>query len=169
MQRVLVIGSPGAGKSTLAAKLACRTNLPLIHLDQHAWLPGWKEMDRQQWQARVRELVAGREWIIDGNYTGTLAMRLERADTVVLLDYPAWLCLGRVLRRVVTTRGRVRADMAEGCPEQFDLGFLLYIALFRRRQGSRNERMLKRFTGGIIRLRRQQDTDRFLAELPESG
>ena len=169
MQRILVIGSPGAGKSTLAAAMARRTGLPLIHLDQHAWLPGWKEMERGQWQARVGELIAGDHWIIDGNYTGSLARRLERADTVIMLDYPAWLCLGRVLRRVLTTRGRVRADMAEGCPEPFDAGFLLYIALFRRRQRRRNERMLERFGGKLIRLRNQHDADRFLADLPESG
>jgi len=149
--------------------MARRSGLPLIHLDQHAWLPGWKEMDRAQWQARVGQLIAGDRWIIDGNYTGSLARRLERADTVIMLDYPVWLCLGRVLRRVLTTRGRVRADMADGCPERFDAGFLLYIALFRRRQGRRNERMLERFGGKLIRLRSQHEADRFLAELPESG
>ena len=89
MQRVLVIGSPGAGKSILAAKLSAVTGLPLIHLDQQYWLPGWVEPDEAAWQVRLREIIAGDRWIIDGNYGGSMTLRLTRADTVIYLDYPS--------------------------------------------------------------------------------
>ena len=169
MKRVLVIGSPGAGKSTLATELAARTGLPLIHLDQHHWRAGWTEPDKAEWRRQVRELAAGDQWVMDGNYGGTLALRLERADTVVLLDFPTWLCVGRILKRIATTRGRVRADMAEGCPEQFDLAFLVYTARFRATARHRNEQKLRAFTGKLIRLRRPAEVERFLASFDKRG
>ena len=166
MQRVLVIGSPGAGKSTLATELARRTRLPLVHLDQHAWLPGWVELDRDQWKARVRELVAGERWIIDGNYGGSLAFRLTRADTVIDLDLPMWLCVARLLRRIASSYGRVRKDMADGCPEQLDWGFVLYTARFPWTHRPRIDRILEFFSGKVIRLRSSAEVRRFLASLP---
>ena len=68
MQRVLVIGSPGAGKSTLSHQLAERTGLPLHHLDQLFWLSGWVERDRDEGRAELAEVLAGERWINDGNY-----------------------------------------------------------------------------------------------------
>jgi len=134
MQRVLVIGSPGSGKSTLATELARRTGLPLIHLDQEHWRSGWVEPPKDEWRRRVAELVAGNRWIIDGNYGGTLDLRLARADTLIDLEFPAWLCVWRILRRVAGSWGRVRPDMAEGCPEKFDFEFFRYVWTYRRQQ-----------------------------------
>jgi hypothetical protein len=88
MRRVLVIGICGAGKSTFSRTLARKTGLPLIHLDKEYWKPGWTKTPRDLWRARVGELVAGDRWIIDGNYAGSLDLRLPRADTVVRFDYP---------------------------------------------------------------------------------
>src|SRR6478672_12302851 len=110
MQRALVIGSPGAGKSTFARALAARTGLPLIHLDREYHLPGWVEPPEADWRARIDQLIAGDRWIIDGNYGGSMDVRLNRADTVILLDYPSWLCLWRVVSRIATLHGRVRPD-----------------------------------------------------------
>lgn len=81
------IGSPGAGKSTLAAEVARRTGLPLVHLDRLYWRAGWVESDKAEFVERVRETVAAPRWVIDGNYGGTLPIRLERADTVLWLDF----------------------------------------------------------------------------------
>jgi len=162
MKRILVIGSPGAGKSRLATELARRLHLPLIHLDQNAWLPGWVELDREQWKARVGKLIAGDEWVIDGNYGGSLALRLTRADTVINLELPVWICLARLLRRIASGYGRVRADMAEGCPEQLDWGFLLYTARFPWRQRPRIAERLKSFAGKVVTLRSPGDVRRFL-------
>jgi len=168
MQRILVIGSPGAGKSTLATELARRTGLPLIHLDQHAWLPGWVELGREQWKSKVRELLAGDRWIIDGNYTGSLPYRMSRADTIVDLDLPAWLCVARLLRRILSTHGRVRADMAEGCPEQLDWRFLLYTARFPWTLRPRINQTLAEFSGEVIRLKSPAEIRRFLASFPRA-
>jgi adenylate kinase family enzyme len=169
MERILVIGSPGSGKSTLATELARKTGLPLIHLDQEHWRPGWVEPSKEEWQQQLRALVARDRWIIDGNYSGSLEMRLVRADTVVDLEYPAWLCLWRLLHRIVSTRGRVRPDMAEGCPEQFNLGFVFYTATFPYARRKRTLAKLSRFNGKIIRLRSPAEARRFLASFDQRG
>jgi len=162
MERVLVIGSPGAGKSRLATELARRTGLPLIHLDQLAWLPGWVELGEVDFRSRVAAAIAESRWVIDGNYGSTLPQRLARADTVIDLDLPAWRCLGRVLRRVVQSHGKVRADMAPGCPEQFDFPFLVYIVRFAGKGRRHVEACLDRYSGRRITLRSPADIRRFL-------
>ncbi len=90
--RVLIDGMMGSGKSTFARELAARTGLPVIHLDVHYWKPGWVRPSDDEWRDRQRELLAGKAWITEGNYNETLALRLERAETVVFLDTPWWLC-----------------------------------------------------------------------------
>ena len=134
MRRVLVIGICGAGKSTFSQVLAARTGLPLIHLDKEFWRPGWTETPRPEWRTRVAELVADERWIMDGNYAGSLDLRLPRADSVVWFDYPTVRSMRRVLWRIATTHGGVRSDMAPGCPEQLDPGFLHYIWTFNARK-----------------------------------
>ena len=114
MQRVLVIGSGGAGKSAFAVRLGQATGLPVIHLDAAYWKPGWREPSKDAWAARVTQLLAGEHWIMDGNYGGTLEQRLAACDTVVFLDMPRLLCIWRVLKRFVQYRGRTRPDVTAG-------------------------------------------------------
>lgn len=163
MERVLVIGSPGAGKSTLAHQLAARTDLPLVHLDRMFWLPGWVERDRDEGRAALAAVLAGERWIIDGNYGSTMPMRAARADTVIWLDYPTWRCLGRVLKRWWRYRGTARPDMTEGCPENLNLEFLLYVLQFRSAWQHRNAAALNGFTGKIHRFKSPQATRQWLA------
>jgi adenylate kinase family enzyme len=169
MQRVMVVGSPGAGKSTLSRRLAALTGLPLKHLDAEYWLPGWTEPDPADWRAKQADLVNGDRWIIDGNYGSSLAVRIARADTVVHLDYCTAVCLWRALKRIVTTFGRVRADSAEGCPEQFDPAFIAYIALFRWRKRAKIMASLDGFEGTTIRFTRPPQAERWLGGLVPRG
>jgi adenylate kinase family enzyme len=165
MERVLVIGSPGAGKSTLATEIARRTGLPLIHLDRLHWRAGWVEPDKAEWERQVRALIAGDRWVIDGNYGGTLGPRLARADTAIWLDFPVWLCLWRVVRRALQYRGKNRPDMAEGCPERLNWEFLVYTARFPWSGRKRIVAKLPAFTGRLIHLRRPSETAAFLRKL----
>jgi adenylate kinase family enzyme len=128
VHRLLIIGSAGAGKSTLATTLGERLGLPVIHLDSLYWRPGWEETPRQAWTEVVAELCRRDRWIMDGNYGGTLEQRVETCDAVILLDFPRILCLYRVFRRAVRFRGQTRPDLNPGCPEHFpDLEFLRWI------------------------------------------
>jgi adenylate kinase family enzyme len=163
MERVLVIGSPGAGKSTLAAQLARRTGLPLVHLDAHYWRAGWIEPDKAEWERQVEVLAAGERWVMDGNYGGTLALRLARADTVIWLDFPAWLCLARIVRRAIRHWGRTRPDMAEGCPERLEWEFVSFTASFPRNGRKRIVEKLRAFSGTLIRLASPAEAARWLA------
>ncbi len=127
MQRILIIGSGGSGKSTLARKLAEQKGLPLIHLDRHYWRDNWVEPTKEEWAAQVRELIAADAWVMDGNYGGTMDMRIERADTIIFLNRSRWLCLYRVIKRRLVFHNRSRPDMNPNCPEQLNLKFLLYL------------------------------------------
>jgi hypothetical protein len=116
MRRVLIVGCPGAGKSTLAKELADITKLPVIHLDRHYWLAGWRRPDNESWQKTVEKLVSQPIWIMDGNYSGTLKQRLASADTLIHLDYPTLLCLWRVVRRTAVGWRKNRSNQfAPGC------------------------------------------------------
>ncbi|MCR9240061.1 MAG: topology modulation protein [Rhodobiaceae bacterium] len=127
MKRVLVIGCSGAGKSTLAKAIADRTSLPLIHLDNEFWHPGWVETPADEWPSIVEQLAARGSWVMDGNYSGTFPYRMPRADTIILVERPRWLCLLRAMWRSAKFYGRVRPDLAEGCPERFSLDFYKWI------------------------------------------
>jgi len=71
----------------------------MVHLDAHYYGPGWRPLPPFEWADRQRQLTAAERWVMDGNYAGTLCIRLERADTVVFLDLPPLLCIWQVLRR----------------------------------------------------------------------
>jgi adenylate kinase family enzyme len=169
LQRILIIGSPGAGKSTLSHAVAARTGLPLYHMDKLHWLPGWVERDRAEGLAQVQQVLAQDCWIIDGNYGSSLSIRIQRADTVVWLDYPTWRCLGRALKRWWHYRGRNRPDMTQGCPERLDLEFFLYIAMFRRGWHRRNGQIMADFAGQTIRFRHPDEADQWLSGIGGSA
>lgn len=111
-RRIVVTGLAGSGKSTLAVALAARTGLPVSHLDLAFWKPGWVAPSATEWREKQSVVLAGDEWIADGNYHETLDLRIERAETVVVLDMPWWLCSARALRRGFTMPGQ----LPEGCP-----------------------------------------------------
>ncbi|MEL7246828.1 MAG: hypothetical protein AAFO03_00360 [Bacteroidota bacterium] len=167
MQRVMIIGCCGAGKSTVARRLHDLTGLPLQHLDQHYWLPNWQEPNKASWQAKVQALSDQPQWIIDGNYGGTLDIRLQRADTVIYLDYATPKCLWRITKRIWRYHGQVRPDMPAGCRERFNLNFYHYVAtynLLRRRA------LLERLASldarkHVLRLRNDRAVERFLSNL----
>ena len=166
-KRVLVIGSGGAGKSTFARRLAARLGLPLIHLDRVFWHAGWVETPKGEWRRKVEELCAGESWIIDGNYSGTLDVRLEACDTVIFLDLPHVLCTWRALKRSVTYRESARPDMAEGCRERIDLKFLYWVWSYPSRRRPKILARLDELAGSkkIYRLSSSAEVERFLEEV----
>ena len=101
MQRVVILGRGGAGKSTFARKLGEATGLPVIELDKYFWQPGLVPTPRERWAEILRELASGDRWILDGDLGryDDLHARLQRADTVVILDFSVWLCVKRAVRR----------------------------------------------------------------------
>lgn len=169
MQRVLIIGPCGSGKSTLARILGARLSLPVFHMDQINWRPGWVESSKDEILAKLTGIVATDRWLIDGTYGGTLTERLARADTVLYLDYPISLCLRRVFRRIWTYRGRTRPDMTEGCPERFDLEFTFYLMRWNSGPRIRTEQKLQGHESKVIRLRNPEELQRWMDSLSPGG
>lgn len=127
MNRIIVIGSPGAGKTVFAKKLARILQLPLIHLDQHSRIKNWEFLDRETWRKKVAELCTPLQWIIDGDYLNTLDIRAQKADTIIFLDLPSWLCVWRVFIRGIKNWRSVRSDMPENCREELSWKFLRFV------------------------------------------
>ena len=162
-ERILVIGSPGSGKSTFARRLGEQSGLPIHHLDQLYWRAGWVESEREAFRAEVEAVARAPRWITDGNYSGTLETPLARADQVILLDLSPLRCTWRILKRVLAYRGKVRPDMAEGCPERFDLGFFWYVLSFRLHVLPRVEAKLAGYQGEFVWLGTPREIARFLS------
>ena len=164
MNRIMVIGCCGSGKSTFSAKLHALTQLELFHLDQYYWKPHWVETPKTEWVKTVQNLANKPEWIIDGNYGGTMDIRIAQADTIIYFDYPTWKCLWRVLKRVFKYWGRERPDMPEGCKERLDFAFLHYVATFNIIKRKKNLAKLEslKTSKKIIIFKNDTEADRFL-------
>jgi adenylate kinase family enzyme len=126
VQRVLVIGSPGAGKTRLSARLAASLGVPVHHLDLHHWDPGWIYRDGVQAREVVRMLCETPAWVMDGNFAETFDLRMPRADTLVWLDFQRATCVRRILIRTIKDYGKQKPDLPEGCREMFDIGVLRF-------------------------------------------
>lgn len=127
MNKVIVIGCPGSGKSTFARKLAERTGLPLYYLDMLYWNADKTTVPKELFRARLAEILKGDEWIIDGNYISTMEARMEACDTVFFLDYPTELCLASVEARM----RKPRPDMP-WIETEWDEEFREYIKAFEK-------------------------------------
>lgn len=142
MERILIIGCGGSGKSTLARQLGEKLKLPVIHLDQLWWKPGWVESDPDDFDRRLAAELEKPQWIMDGNFSRTMGMRVPKCDTILYLDFNRFTCLWGVLRRVLGSYGKVRPDMTEGCPERFDPEFIKWIWNYNKKNRERNYRWL---------------------------
>lgn len=162
MKKIIILGSPGAGKSTFSFALAEKTGLPVYHLDQMFWRAGWVSVTKEDFDAELAETLAKEKWIIDGNYSRTIPMRLEKCDTVFYLDYPRLVCFFGVVRRVLGSLGKTRPDMAEGCPERFDLEFLQYTWKFRKKQRAGILALLEGTNAEIHIFRSRKEAKRYL-------
>lgn len=169
MQRIVIIGCSSSGKSTLARELGRRLGLPVTHLDALYWQPGWRPPpERAAFDAKVVGIAAGEKWIIDGGYSSTLTQRLARADLIIVMNFPRWMCLWRVCKRAVRYRGHSRPDMGPACPEKVDFEFLRYIWSYRAKVLQRYEKdYLAGYSRRIVRLNRPGDVESFLAGIPD--
>ena len=167
MQRVLVMGSSGSGKSTFARALANLTGLPFVSLDALYWQPGWQPSEPEPFGQRVAEAANTPSWVMDGNYMshGGGDLRRKRADTVIWFDLPRYVCMTGITTRIVRTYGKVRPEMAPGCPERIDLEFFRYVWTYRQQQ---RPKLLEYFAGlradqALICFNDRRRADRYLA------
>ncbi|MBQ6264203.1 MAG: adenylate kinase [Clostridia bacterium] len=107
MKKVIVIGCPGSGKSVFSRTLHDITGLPLYHLDMINWREDKTALSREELIEKINEISATNEWIMDGNYGGTMELRMSLCDTIIFLDFPTEVCLEGIMAR----RGTQRPDM----------------------------------------------------------
>ena len=123
MDRILIVGCPGSGKSTFAKELHRITGIPLVHLDMLFWNEDGTTVEKSVFYERLTAALKGERWIIDGNYASTMELRMEACDTVIFLDYPVELCLQGIRDR----KGKPRSDLPWLEPEEDDEEFLEFI------------------------------------------
>ena len=166
MERILIIGCGGAGKSTLARQLGEKLDLPVVHLDSIFWLPGWVEMEREAFDDRVRQELEKPKWIIDGNYNRTMPQRMAKCDTVIYLDFSRFACLYGIFKRLLTNIGKTRPDMGAGCKEKVDWEFVKWVWNFNKNKREGYYRLLNEAEGiETIVLKNRRMVRRFLKSL----
>ena len=167
MERIMIIGCGGAGKSTLARQLGEKLNLPVVHLDNIWWAPGnWEHLERDEFDVRMMAELEKNQWIMDGNYNRTIAERLNRCDTVIYLDFSRAVCLVGWIKRVITNWGTARPDMAPGCNEWFDPEMAGWIWNFNSTHRENYYRMLNEAEGiETIVLKNRRAVKQFLKRI----
>ena len=161
MKRIAIIGCGGAGKTSLAKRLGTKLGIPVHHLDAIFWRPGWQPVDRPTFEARQRHLVAAPSWVIDGNFGGTMELRLAAADTIIFMDFSRLRCLLGALRRRIEQRSGPDKPQNR---ERLTLEYLRWIWGYR---SSRRPGILKRLEKlrdekTIIIIRSRAEVARFL-------
>lgn len=130
MQKILVLGSYGAGKTKFSNDLSLLLKIPVFHLDRYYWLSGWKSPNLDDWITINTKLIMEQNWILDGNYLKTLDIRINEADLIIYLEVNRWLSFYRVTRRTLLNLGKNRADLPDGCKDKISLRFFLSVLFF---------------------------------------
>ena len=140
MKKIIVIGCPGSGKSYFSRALHNKTQVPLFHLDRLYWKADKTTVEKEDFLKRLSAILEQEQWIIDGNYTTTMALRLAACDTVFFLDYPLDVCLEGIKER----RGKPREDLPWIETEE-DVEFIEFIKRYRTEQRPKVLRLLEKY------------------------
>ncbi|MEX0379442.1 DNA topology modulation protein [Bacillus sp. S4] len=167
MKKIILIGSGGSGKSTLARQLGNKLKIQVYHLDALFWKPNWVGVPREEQRTVQNDLIKEEKWIIDGNYGGTMDIRINVADTIIFLDIHRTICVYRAFKRIVQYRNKTRPDTGAGCEERFDLQFFKWIWEYPK---TKRPAILKRLDQlnkdkRVIILKTPNEVQRFLKEV----
>lgn len=131
IKRIMIIGLPGAGKSTLAAQLGKQLQLPIYHIDKYYWKPNWQKYSIEEWQKIHDKLINKPEWIIEGcAIKSSFMQRFAKADLVIYLHLPRPLCLWRMIKRCIGIRDFSLNDRPAGCREGLPWRLIRYMWTF---------------------------------------
>jgi adenylate kinase family enzyme len=170
MKRIMIIGSGGAGKSTLSRQLGDILNVPVYHLDAYFWKPGWVPTPYDEWDDFQQKLVLEESWIIDGNYGRTFDIRMKQADVIILLDFSRWITTYRVIKRRIIYHGKTRPDLNEACPESLDFEFIKWVWNFKKTKISGiMEKLTEYQDKKIIVLKSQKHVEKLIQKIKTIG
>ena len=167
MKKIIIIGSGGAGKSTLARELGHKMDLPVYHLDALLWKPQWEMTSREEQVMIQEDLFKKESWIIDGNYGGTLEKRIAESDTIIFIDRPRLVCIYQILKRYRQYKHTSRPDMHQDCPEKLDFVFIKWVWNFPDNQRIDILKLLSlvKQSKNVITLRNNKEIELFLSSL----
>lgn len=166
-KKIMIIGSPGSGKTTLSKELGKILNIEVTHLDVLNWTGNWEVVPRDEFEEKLRKSLKKDKVIIDGNYNRTIPLRLNYCDTVIYLDYPKYISFLRVIKRVIFNYGKSRKDMGGNCPERFDFEFLKFVWDYNKNNRSQNYELLEKCKDkNIYIFKKPEETKEFLNTLP---
>lgn len=166
MERVIIIGCPGSGKSTFGRKLKCITDLPLYHLDMMFWNVDKTTVSKEIFIERLQEVMSNSKWIIDGNYGSTMEMRIKECDTVFFLDYPTEVCIDGIMER----KGKPRSDMPWVENDNTDEEFVDFISKYNLESRPKVISLLEKYsTKNIIIFKTRTESEEYLSLLKKNG
>ena len=165
MQKVIIIGCPGSGKSTFSRALNKITHLPLYHLDMLYWNSDKTTVSRDIFDARLNNVMRGEKWIIDGNYARTMERRIDACDTVFFLDFPTEVCLDGIEKR----KGKPRSDMPfEDIGE--DPEFIEMIKNFNSQNRPEIIKLFEKYSSkNIVVFNSRKESEKYLSALKVKG
>jgi len=164
MKKIIVIGCPGSGKSTVARALHNKTGISLYHLDMMYWNADKTTVEKIVFRERLSAVIEKDEWIIDGNYGSTMELRMAACDTVIFLDYPLDVCLDGIKER----RGKPRSDMPWIETEE-DAEFIEFIKNFNTKQKPQILALLEKYSSkNIFVFTSREEADAFLHDGKEN-
>ena len=173
IKRIAIIGNAGSGKSTLTQKLQKITNLPVYYLDQYFWKPGWVRTDPDEYKKSHDAICDKDEWIIDGINLRVMEYRIKRADMIIFLDIPRYICIWRIFKRTFQYYGKETLSSPKGCPERFNwefIKFLKWVWDFKKKYPPAIKELLKKYSDEkqIYVFKTQQEVDAFVKNLKHS-
>lgn len=163
MDKIIVIGCPGSGKSTFSRALHAKTEIPLHYLDMMYWNADRTHCTRAELIEKLNVIMPQRRWILDGNYGGTMELRLAACDTVFLLDYPTEICLEGIRMR----NGILRPDMPwVEQPGEVDEEFMEFVRNYNDFERAKVLKRLEKCCDKTIYIfKSRAEADAFLASL----
>jgi adenylate kinase family enzyme len=165
MEKIVIIGSPGAGKTTLAVELEKILRIKVFHLDRIFWDRGWKRKSRDTRIDILYKIVQEKQWIIEGTYLSSSEPRLEEADTIIFLDIPLLLCLWRVIKRHRKNRGNSRRDLPMDSTDKLNPIRMLKVLAFSLADRKKLKQTLNKYESRrIIQLCSPKEVEKFLKE-----
>lgn len=168
--RITIIGCCGSGKSTLARQLSVHTKLPLTHLDREYYKPNWQPTPKPEWVQKQEALTDTSEWIIDGNYNGTMDIRMKKADTIIFLDFNKFICTYRIIKRALSSKEKVRSDMGIGCRERIDFAFIKFVWNFNKTSRPRIYALLEQYSDKhVIILKNSKEVAALIDRIKEKA
>ena len=162
MKKVIIIGCPGSGKSTFGRKLKNITKLPLYHLDMMFWNEDKTTVSKEVFLKRLLDVMSTPEWIIDGNYSSSMEMRIKSCDTVFFLDYTTDVCLAGIESR----KGKPRSDMPWTENDNQDEEFITFINNYNSESRPKVIKLLEKYhKKDIIIFRSREESEEYLSVL----